>query len=346
MSKKKLITIIIGIIAVAAVGLSVFYMQGVSSVSNEDKEVIVTIENGQGATSILNTLDEAGLVNNKLCGKIFLKLNHFESLQANTYIFNKNMNLNEMFSIMEKPSDEYVLRTKVTIKEGNTIPEVASLIGEALGLSKDNVLKVMSDKSLLNTLIDEYWFLTDDILQSGIKYPLEGYLYPETYLFSSEEVKVEDVLREALDMMNEKITPLKEDIEKMNWTVHQFLSFASVVERESLFDEDRPKIAEVFLNRLETNMRLQSDITVNYAWQRTGVKVTYEHLAIDSPYNTYKYAGLPIGPISTVPYITMDACINHDDSDYLYFFAKEDGTVIYSKTLEEHNQAIKENKWY
>ena len=321
-------------------------MQGVSSVSNEDTQVIVTVEKGQGASSILNTLDEAGLVNNKLCGKIFLKLNHFDSLQANTYIFSTNMSLNEMFSVMEKPTDEYILRTRITIKEGNTLVEVAASIAEALEKDSDEVLKVMNDETVLKTFIDEYWFLTDEILQSGIKYPLEGYLYPETYLFSSKDTLVEDILRAALDMMDEKLTPIKDDIEKMNWSVHEFLSFASVVERESLFDEDRPKIAGVFINRLNSNMRLQSDITVNYAWQRTGVKVTYDHLAIDSPYNTYKYAGLPIGPISTVPYVTMEACINYEDSDYLYFFAKEDGTVIYSKTLNEHNKAIKENKWY
>lgn len=346
MDKKKLLTIIIGFVVVAVVGVSVFYMNGVSSVSNNDKEVIVTIEKGQGASSILNTLDEAGLVNNKLCGKIFLKLNNFDNLQANTYIFNENMSLNDMFSIMEKPSGEFILRTKVTIKEGNTMPEVAASIAEALDMSKDDVLKQLADKTFLNDLIKDYWFITDDILKSGIKYPLEGYLYPETYLFNLDEANVEKIIRESLDMMDEKLTPIKDSISHMKWSIHEFLTFASVVERESLFDKDRPIIAEVFLNRLAINMRLQSDITVNYAWQRTGVDVTYDHLKIDSPYNTYKVYGLPIGPISTVSLKTMESCINHDNHDYLFFFAKKDGTVIYSKTLDEHNKAVKENKWY
>lgn len=347
MSKsKKILGSVIGAIILLLVVLFVFYMQGVSSVSNEDKQVIVTIEKGQGANSILNTLDEAGLVKNKLCGSLFLKLNHFTNLQANTYIFNENMDLNEMFSIMEKPKDQYVLRTKVTIKEGNTIPEVASSIAKGLEVKKDDVLKILNDKSYIQSLIKEYWFLTDDVLKSGIKYPLEGYLYPETYLLNNKEVKVEDVIKEALDMMDEKLSPFKDDIKNMKWSTHQFLTFASVVERESLFDKDRPKIAGVFINRLNNKMKLQSDITVNYAWQRTGVKVTYQHLAIDSPYNTYKYAGLPIGPISTVSLKTIEACIDYEKNDYLYFFAKENGEVIYSKTLQEHNKAVKENKWY
>lgn len=346
MDKKKIITVILSFIIIAIVGLSVFYMTGVSSVSNNDKEVIVTIEKGQGASSILDTLDEAGLVNNKLCGKLFLKLNNFNNLQANTYIFNENMSLNDMFSIMEKPSSQYILRTKITIKEGSTIPEVAEEISKALEISKDDVFKTLSDKTFLNQLIKDYWFINDDILKSGIKYPLEGYLYPETYLFNLEEASVENVIRQSLDMMDKTLTPKKEAIQNMNWSIHEFLSFASVVERESLFDKDRPIIAEVFLNRLDINMRLQSDITVNYAWQRTGVDVSYDHLKIDSPYNTYKYYGLPIGPISTVSLKTIESCIHHDENDYLFFFAKKDGTVIYSKTLDEHNKAVKENKWY
>lgn len=346
MKKKKYLFGLISFFIMIIVGICLFYINGVSSVSNEDKDVIVTIEKGQGASSILDRLDEAGLVNNKLCGKIFLKLNHFQSLQANTYIFNENMNLNDMFSIMENPKNKYILRTKITIKEGTTILDISKEIANKLDLKEEEVLNQLSNKEFLNQLIKDYWFIDSDILNSNIKYPLEGYLYPETYLFNLEEVSVENIVRQALDMMDEKITPYKESINKMNWSIHQFLTFSSIVERESLFDKDRPIIAEVFLNRLATNMRLQSDITVNYAWQRDGVDVTYKHLQIDSPYNTYKYNGLPIGPISTVSLKTMDACIHHDNNDYFYFFAKEDGSVIYSKTLEEHNKAVKEYKWY
>lgn len=342
--KKFLIPIIIVVILIA--GASIYYIQGVSSVSSSDETVVVTIENGQSNNSILDTLDEAGLIKNKLCAKIFLKLNNYTNLKANTYLLNKNMNLNKIFSILEKPGSEYVLSTKITITEGSTIPEIAKTISKELELSETDVINKLNDKDYLKTLINDYWFLDNDILADGIKYPLEGYLYPETYLLSHDNATIDDLIKASLDMMNEKLTPIKSDIENMNWSVHQFLTFASIVERESLFDEDRPKIAGVFMNRLNIDMRLQSDITVNYAWNRTGVKVTQKLLSIDSPYNTYKYSGLPIGPISTVSLNTMDACINYTKSDYLYFFATKDGTVIYSKTLEEHNKAIEENKWY
>jgi UPF0755 protein len=342
----KKILIPLCIIVILLVGGAFYYIQGISSVSSKDEVVEVTIESGQSNSSILNTLDEAGLLKNKLCAKVFLKLNHFTTLKANTYLLNKNMDLNEIFTLMEKPKSEYVLSTKITIKEGQTIAETAEIIADKLQLKKDDVINKLNDTDYLNTLINQYWFLTDDILKEGIKYPLEGYLYPETYLLSHKNATVEDLVSQSLDMMDIKLSTIKDDIEKTDWTVHQFLTFSSIVERESLFDEDRAKIAGVFVNRLNTNMKLQSDITVNYAWNRTGVKVTTAHLAIDSPYNTDKYAGLPIGPISSVPLNTMNDCINYEHNDYLYFFAKEDGTVIYSKTLEEHNKAVKENKWY
>lgn len=346
--KKKILTILIVLLVLVAGGAIFavnYYNNGIAAVSTESKEVVVTVESGQGAYSILNVLDSHGLVKDTTCGKIYLKLNKIDHLQANTYLLNENMSLAEMFDIMANPTDEYILKLKVTILEGSTIPDIAESIATAMEIDSSEVLNLLNDKSYLQTLIDEYWFLTEDILQEGIKYPLEGYLYPDTYLFNINNT-VEDVIKASLDSMDTYLTANKAGIEALNWTPHEFLTFASIVERESLFDVDRPIIAGVFMNRLEINMRLQSDITVNYAWDRTGVDVSYSHLEIDSPYNTYKYAGLPIGPISTVSSITMDSCINYDDNDYLYFFAKQDGTVIYSKTLAEHNKAVAENKWY
>lgn len=345
--KKLLIILLVFLLLIgggAAFGLS-YYNNGISSVSEESKEVIVTVENGQSAYSILDSLNEHGLVKDMTCGKIYLKLNEIHNLHANTYVLNENMDLEEIFSVMENPTDEHLLKLKVTILEGSSIPDIASSIAESMAIDSSEVLNLLNDQSFIKELIEKYWFITEDILADGIKYPLEGYLYPETYLLNSNNT-LKDVIFASLDAMDEYLTAHKAAIEAMNWTPHQFLTFASVVERESLFDVDRPKIAGVFKNRLEIGMRLQSDITVNYAWDRTGVDVSYSHLEIDSPYNTYKYAGLPIGPISTVSSITMDSCINYEDNDYIYFFAKQDGTVIYSKTLAEHNKAVNENKWY
>ncbi len=346
---KKIILTIIIVLFVLAGGGALFalnyYNKGISAVSDESKEVVVVIENGQSAYSILNTLDEAGLVKNVTCGKIYLKLNDVGNLQANSYVLNQNMSLEEMFYVIANPSDEYIMQFEVTILDGTTLPEIAESIATSLEISPDDVMGLLNDDTFIHTVIDKYWFVTEDILQEGIRYPLEGYLYPETYKFNLNNT-LEDVIFASLDMMDQKLSPLKDSIDSMGWSVHEFLSFTAVVERETLFDEDRPKIAGALMNRLEINMPLQCDCTVNYAWERTGVDVLYAHLEIDSPYNTYKYAGIPIGPISTVSEATMNACVNYEDNDYLYFFAKQDGTVIYNTSLDAHNQTVKENKWY
>ena len=208
------------------------------------------------------------------------------------------------------------------------------------------MIKQWDDQEYLQSLIEEYWFLDESILDKDILYPLEGYLYPETYYITEQEPDLKSMTKLALDMMDERLSEYKDDIEKLGWTPHQFLTFASIVERESLFDEDRPKIAGVFINRLNKDMLLQSDITVNYAWQRTGVDVSVSHTQIDSRYNTYKYTGLPVGPISTISKVTIEACIQYEHHDYYYFFAKEDGTVIYSRTYKEHQKIVEENRWY
>lgn len=345
----KIILIIIASLLVVIIGSGLFawnyYKKGISPVSKESKDIIVTVESGQTATSVLYMLEEAGLVNNVFCGKIYLKLNKVENIIANSYLLNTNMSLEEIYAIMSNPTDQHIVRISVTIVEGSSLPTISEAMAKPMGMETSEVMELLNDKEFLNSLIEKYWFITEEILQEGIKYPLEGYFYPETYLFNNN-VTLEEVIYASLDAMDAKLTSVKDKINATGWSIHEFLTFASIVERESLFDEDRPKIAGVFINRLETNMRLQSDITVNYAWDRTGVDVTHDHLKIDSPYNTYKYDGLPIGPISTVSAVTIDASLNYEENEYYFFFAKSDGTVIYSKTLSEHNNAVQNNKWY
>ena len=347
MKKKKTIFLVIGIIAVLIIGMIVFYFNGISSPSSKSEEIIVKIEKGSTPKSILNTLNEYGLVKNKLCGEVFLKLNTYNDLQANTYILNKNMSLSQIYEALRGKDYQYILKSELTIKDGKTIEEVAQSFADILDISKEEVIKQWADKRYLNTLIDQYWFIDKSILNKDIMYPLEGYLYPETYYISDENPTLESMTKLALDMMDEKLTPLKDSIKKLGWTPHEFLTFTSVVERESGKNpDDKNMIAGVFINRLNKDMLLQSDITVNYAWQRTGVDVSVSHLKIDSKYNTYKYTGLPVGPISTVLEDTMKRCIDYTHHDYLYFFADKNGKVIYSQTYDEHKKVVKENKWY
>lgn len=154
---------------------------------------------------------------------------------------------------MANPTGDHVLKFSVTILDGYSLKDISESIAKSLEIEATEVMNLLNDKEFLNFLIEKYWFITDEILADGIKYPLEGYLYPETYLYNSN-VTLEDVIYGSLDMMDKYLTKAKDSFEARGWTAHEFLTFASIVERESLFDEDRPKIAGVFMNRLEKNI--------------------------------------------------------------------------------------------
>ncbi len=348
MSKLKLVIIIAAVLVVVFTGGIFYYFNGIGAVDSANEEPIpVVIPNGSGASMIVELLDENGLIKNKTCAKVHSRIGGYDSLQANNYVFNKAMTLSEMFNAINTGDFNYISKQKFTIIEGTTIPQAAEAIATELQVfSAQEFIDKWADKAYLESLINEYWFLTDDILKDGIMFPLEGYLYPETYFVTDTEPTIESITAAILQKTDEELTARKTDIENMNMSIHEFLSLASVVESESLFEKDRPMIAGVFINRLNEDIALQSDITVLYALQEKRVDVTYADLEVDSQYNTYKNPGLPIGPVCAVPAHTMDDVINYEPSDYLYFFATENGEVLYSKTVEEHEKTVDENLWY
>lgn len=348
-SKKPMIALIIVVLLLAAVlgGGAIYYTGATGAVDKTDNtQIMVNVPQGSSAYGIINILKEQGLIKDVTAAKLFLKLNNYGTLQANTYILDKTMDLNTIFKIINTGDFRYISKEKITVIEGATIPEVAQVVAKALKITKEEVLAKWADKAYLKELMGKYWFLTDDILQEGIMFPLEGYLYPETYFVTGEKPTIEDVTKQLLDKMDKELTAVKPDIEATGMSVHQFLSLASVVQAEAYFPKDRPIIAGVFMNRLKVDMPLQSCITALYAIQEKRVNVTLADTRVDSPYNTYKYSGLPIGPVCTVPSVTMSDVIHYTKSDYIYFFAKKDREVIYSVTLQEHEKAIKDNLWY
>ena len=346
-TKLKTVLIIVGIIAVLLTAGIFFYLTGIGAVDKDnDKSISVTVPQGSGAASIVKILDDKGLIRNNICAKIHVRISGYDSLQANTYVFNKSMSLPEMMDAINTGDFNYVSREQFTVIEGATLPQAAKAMAKELPFTEKEILSTWANKTYLKSLIDKHWFISDDILADGIMYPLEGYIYPDTYFVTEENPSIEDVTAMMLKRMDEVLTERKSDINKMDFSIHEFLTLSSIVENESLYDKDRPKIAGVFMNRLNKNMPLQSDITVLYALQEKRVAVTNKDLQVDSKYNTYKNTGLPIGPVCSSSADTMDDVLNYDKNDYYYFFAKEDGTVIYSKTLDEHEKAVSENKWY
>lgn len=346
-SRFRIILTAVIIAVVVITGGSVLYLGGLGAAAPEDTETVtVEIPEGSGASYIIDILDQNGLVKNKNCAKIHARIGGYDSLQANSYMFSKSMTLPEIMDAINTGDFNYISKNKFTIIEGATIPQAAESIAAELPVSSDDIIKKWSDKSYLKELINKYWFLSEDIMKSGIMYPLEGYIYPETYFVTNDSPTIEEITDMILSKTDEELTKRKSEISASGRSVHEFLTLSSIVENESLFEKDRPVIAGVFINRLNKDMPLQSDITVLYALQEKRVDVTYADLEVDSQYNTYKHTGLPIGPVCAVPGHTMDDVLNYEKTDYLYFFATKDGEVIYSKTVEEHNKVVEENVWY
>ncbi len=345
--KRILKYIIATLISISIIcGMSfLYYHRATSPVKKQDSPITFTVTKGMGINELVDQLYEKQLIRNKKMTNIFLKLHHYPIIQANTYQLNQNMSVKQIMDIIADGDYEYVMKDYFTVSEGTTIPQVANVVASKLGISEDQVIAKWNDPTYLSQLIDQYEILTDEILNPDIKYPLEGYLYPDTYNVTGVDQSIEAYTKMMLDQMQNITIPLLPKIKEKNLTLHQFLTLASIVERESLYPEDKPKIAGVFENRLNNNMKLQSDITVLYALGVTKDIVTFDDLKVDSKYNTYLYSGLPVGPISNVYKETMEACLYPTKHDDYYFFADKDGHVYYSKTLEEHEKVSKEHAW-
>ena len=179
--------------------------------------------------------------------------------------------------------------------------------------------------------------LTDEIFQKDIKYPLEGYLFPATYDFEEEKPSLETIVTAMLKQTEKVLQEYEAQMTEQEFSAHKLLTMASLLEEEATAKVDRSKIASVFYNRLDVGMPLQTDPTVLYAKGEHKNSVYYKDLEVNSPYNTYKYKGLPPGPIANAGKASIKAALEPDKTDYLYFLATPEGDVLYSQTLAEHN---------
>ena len=340
----KALLIIVLLLAVA-VGFGGAYTMGIRPVEpgNEDP-VVVDIPSGSGASYIVELLDDAGLVKSKFWAKVNSKIGGYNNLQANTYVFNKSMAFNSIMSVINEGNFDYISKETVEVKDGARLEQVAAAISEQLPYTAEEILAKWSDREYLNRLIDQYWFLTDDILDEDIMYPLEGYLYADTYFVTSDVSDIEGFTEMCLDSMQEALDARRDEIESSKFSVHELLTLTSIVTKEAQA-EDQAGVAGVFMNRLDKNMSLGSDVTVCYIFQEDRVDLYESQLDSDNPYNTRKFAGLPPGPICQVVGDAIDAVLHPDSNDYIFFYAGPDGTVYYATTQAEHESNIEAHPW-
>ena len=316
------------------------FLLGPTSNNDDIKEVV--IESGSSSLEIAKVLKDNNLIRNEKVFVLYLKLNDINNLKASSYGLSEDMGVKKIVSILEQGNNYNPDVIKVTIPEGKHISEIAEIYEKATNNSKDYLLKKWNDKEFVNSLIDEYWFITEDVLNKDIRYSLEGYFFADTYEFINKDVTAEEIAMKMLDQMNKVLNKYKADIEKSKYTVHEILTLSSIIEYEAILDEDRPKIAGVFYNRLDADWLLQSCATVGYAIDEWKLSYDNSELKTDSKYNTYYYKGLPVGPGNSPSEKSIEATIKPEAHDYYYFLANvcdpSSNETYYSKTLAEHNK--------
>lgn len=352
---RNMAIILLVVFTTVTLALGVYYKVNMAGTSNSDTKKIVNIEEGT-INDIAKTLKDNNLIKNVSIFKVYIKLTNKSNLKAGTYELSENMGVEKIVKILEKGTKYNPNEISITFKEGINIRKIATLISENTNNSYDDVIKKASDETFIDTLINKYWFLTEDIKNKNIYYSLEGYLFPDTYRFNNREVTTEEIFTKMLDEMDKKLSKYKDKINKSDLSVHEIITLASIVELEGAKATDRKGVAGVFYNRLASSAypTLGSDATTYYAskiddWSYS---LTYKELNdCKNKYNTRcsSNTGLPIGPICNPGIESIEATINPDKHEYYYFVADCNGKVYLTKNSTEHNNIInklkKEDNW-
>ena len=322
----------------------IWYNSSLNGVSKDHIPVFVTIEIGSGSEAIATVLEEKDVIRSKLAFKLYIKLNNVEGLQAGNYELNKSMCVAEIIEIL-KTGKVMKEQVNITFIEGKNMRWIANKIENTTNNKAEDVYDLLQDKTYIDSLISDYWFITSDIQNKDIYYPLEGYLFPDTYSFEGKDVSVKTIFKAMLDKMDKVLTECGAKDEN----IHDILTLASIVELEGLESTSRKTIASVFYNRLDKNMSLGSDVTTYYAYKvDMGERdLTTAELYTYNPYNTrgpQMFGKLPVGPIASPSKSSIQAVINPDNTAYLYFVADKNGKVYFANTLTEHQRIISDLK--
>ncbi|WP_430701269.1 endolytic transglycosylase MltG [Peribacillus frigoritolerans] len=339
--KIIMITIASLILLIGIVGLVGFlYINSAMKPVDPDDDTIkkVKIPIGSSVNGISTLLEEQGIIKDARVFKYYIKFRNESGFQAGEYKLSPSMPIGDIVTSIKTGKLMKEAAMKITIPEGKQLIQIADIIAGKTGEDPKKVFKKLNDKKFVNSMQEQFpQLLTSEIENEKVLYPLEGYLFPATYDFYEEKPTLESIVIEMLKKTEETLQAYEGQMDKNDYSVHEMLTFASLVEEEATAQVDRGKIASVFYNRIEEDMPLQTDPTVLYAKGSHKSRVYYKDLEVKSPYNTYKNKGLPPGPIANAGTTSIDAVLKPEKTDYLYFLATPEGEVLYSKTLDDHN---------
>lgn len=342
------------IIPIVLLGIG-FCIYCVAPVSKESEKVIFTIEKGNGASTIISNLYKDGLIKNELFAKVYYKINYVmnkeqdnNSIKHGSFILNKNMSLREIFNKITDSKGAKEDTFVMTFKEGKNMRGIVDVITSTTNITENDIYNTLSDKEYIKSLMEEYWFLGDEILSNDIYYPLEGYLAPNTYEFRKNST-IKDIFKVLLDQEERILDKYKTEIDKSNLNTHQIITLASIAELEGKTLEDRKNVIGVFMNRIKNNIPLGSDVTTYYASKvDMGERDLYQaEIDSNNPYNTRPMSSagkLPVGPICNPSDESINAVLNYTPNEYFYFVADKNGKLYFTKTEGEHTAIIQKLK--
>jgi UPF0755 protein len=327
---KRLFLFVVLVVAIAGAGGWWIYSQVVAPYRGYDEaEVFVDIPSGSGPARIGEQLVGAGVVRDANIFRAALLISgRARALKAGEYRFTQPMHA---LDVIDKIARGDVYQRLLTFREGLTIDEMGQVFEEKGFGTRADFKKAAMNAQLIHDL--------DPAARD-----LEGYLFPETYSLPRATPASEVVAQMVAGFKNALTPEMRTAAESAALSVRQLVTLASLVEKETGAGDERPLVSAVYRNRLKLRMPMQADPTVIFALQKAGKysgNLTREHLReLDSPYNTYKYAGLPPGPIAAPGRASLQAAAQPADVDYLYFVSKNDGTHVFASTLAEHNKNV------
>jgi UPF0755 protein len=337
--KKKIIFLIFVILIFSFFLFYFWYSIYFPIESGSKREIVFEIKRGEGGKEISKNLKKEGLIRFAIPFRFYIYFKGVaRRLQSGFYLLSPSMTIPQM---VEKFVKGDVIKEKITILEGWNKREIAKYLEEKGILKAEDFL----EKTKLI-----YWKGKYDFLKEIEAPDLEGFLFPDTYFVEHSTnfaiaknvglTKEEKIIKKMLDNFDKKLTPqLREEISHQGKTIFQIVTMASMLEKEVKDFEDKKLVSGILWKRLESGIPLQVDATITFLTGKKTTQIPLEDLQIDSPYNTYKYKGLPPGPICNPGFDSILAAIYPEKSDFWYYLSTPDGKTIFSKTLQEHNIA-------
>lgn len=338
----------IGIILLIIGGTYIY----LSSPVGGNRTVQFEVKEGDTLSTISVRLKESKLIKSPLFYKMYIKFKNSKALTVGVYELHTNMNVSKIVTTLTgNPS---VKSTRITFKEGRNMRYIVSQITQHTTITENEIYALLKDKNYLTTLKKQYWFITDTVMDDQLYYSLEGYLYPDTYEFRGNST-IKEIFAKMLDNMNVKITPYKALLQNGNYSLHQYLTLASMVELEATTLSDRSGVAGVFYNRLRNKMPLGSDVTTYYAakvdmGERDLYKTELNAYNAYNTRNTGMVGKLPIGPVCNPSIMSIKAVLEPTISNNYYFVADKNKKVYFTTNNTEHNKIVSQLKkaglWY